>query len=266
MLRKKGLDATSSSCVSLESLGNGSNGDDENDRDNVGIEENGNGASNSSLPTLATSAKITNLTGNTTSFIVEAKERLQAHNQHMSQIFPTKTSSEIELTATPPIPKHLTNRQGNNSMGGKKDSYQNGALVSPVVRSRATKAAWKLPKTDRLSSVMSSPRSSSHNSPGSLRHQNEATMLTKTSPDSSRLSNRTPRSSMSQISLMYQETANEKAVTQQSQRKPKEIGCASLPLPRKGKAKTQSPSTTTSAAKQLSDKGADCKLHLVIKS
>ena len=214
----------------------------------MGNEENGDGASNSSLPTLATGTKVTNLTGNTTSFIVEAKERLQAHNQHMSQIFPTKTSSSIELSATPATPKHLTNRQGNNLMGGKKDLCQNGALVSSVVRNRATKTSWKLPKTDshQLSSFMSSPRTNSHNysSPGSLRHQSEAP---KTSPDGSRPSNRTPRSSMSQISLSYQATANEKAITQQSQRKP---GYASLPLPRKEKVKTQFPSTTT---KQLNN-------------
>ena len=258
MLRKKGVDATSSSCISLESLGHGSNGGDDDDDDDVGIEENGDGPSNSSLPILATSAKIANLTGNTTNFITEAKERLQAHSQHMSQIFLTKTSSEIELSATPATPKHLINRQGNNSMGGKKDSCQNGALVSPLIRKRATNTAWKLPKADshRLSSFTSSPRSNSRNytSPGSLRSQIEAPMLTKTSPDGgNRLSNRTPRSSMSQISLSYQlEATKENTVTQQSQRKPK---AASLPLPRKGKNKIQLQSTTASTTKQFNDKG-----------
>ena len=253
LLRKKGVDVTSSS-ISLELLSHGSSaGDDDNNNedngeDDRGMEDNGDGAS--SLPTLASSA---NLTGNTSNFIIEAKERLYAHSQHMSQIFPSKSLSETELSAIPATPKYLTNRQGTNSMGAKKDSSQNSALVSPLIRKRATKTAWKLPKADglRSSSFTSPPRASSHNSPPGRSHA-EAPMLTESSPDSNRYRNKMLRSSMSQISLSYQEITKERTTAQQSQRKQKALGHSSLPLPRKNKAKTQSPATT---AKQLDDKG-----------
>ena len=212
------------------------------------MEENGDGAS--SLPTLASSAKTANLTGNTTNFIVEAKERLHAHNQHMLQIFPNKSLSETELVATPATPKHLTNRQGTNSMGAKKDTSQNSTSVSPLIRKRTTKMAWKLDGL-RSSSFTSPPRANSRSSPSGRSHT-EAPVLTKSSPDSNRYRNKTLRSSMSQISLSYQDITKERTTAQQSQRKPKALGHSSLPLPRKDKAKTQSPATTT---KQFDDKG-----------
>ena len=257
LLRKKGVDATGCS-ISLESLSHcssasdGDNNNDDNSKDDVSMEENGDGVS--SLPTLASSAKTANLTGNTTNFIVEAKERLHAHNQHMLQIFPNKSVSETELVTTPATPKHLTNRQGTtNSTGVKKDTSQNSTLVSPLIRKRTTKMAWKLPKSDglRSSSFTSPPRASSHNSPPGRSHI-EAPVLTKSSPDSNRYRNKTLRSSMSQISLSYQDITKERTTAQQSQRKPKALGHSSLPLPRKDKAKTQSPATTT---KQFDDKG-----------
>lgn len=204
----------------------------------MGMEENDDGASNTSLPTLATSA---NLIANTTNFIVEAKEKLFAHNQHMSRILPNKTASKTELSVTPTMSKHSRNKQGNDSMGGRKDPSQYGAMVSPVVRRQDTKTAWRSPKAESYR-WSSSPRSNPNASPPrSLRNQTDVPVYSKSSPDVKRLSNRTPRSSMSQISLSYQESAREKFSMQQSQRKQKSGGFSSSPLPRKEKNETQSP-------------------------
>ena len=249
LLRKKGLKATSS-CISLESLSHSSNtGDEDDDNDEVAVEENSGGASSSSLPTLATGA---NLTANTTNFIVEAKEKLQAHSQHMSQIFTTKTTSETEFSNAPTTPpKHFANKQGNNLTGEKTDSCRYGAMVSPLGRKRVTKTAWRSPKIDnhRLTSFTSSPPRSNFSTSllGSLRNPAEAPVVTKSSPDGKRLSNRLPRSSMSQISLSYQDTTKEKTTPQQLQRKPGAVGFSSLPLARKGRNQTQPPSTTSNS-------------------
>lgn len=260
MLRKKGLKATSS-CISLESLSHSSNtGDEDDDNDEVAVEENSGGASSSSLPTLATGA---NLTANTTNFIVEAKEKLQAHSQHMSQIFTTtKTTSETEFNNAPTTPqKHFANKQGNNLTGEKTDSYRYGAMVSPLGRKRVTKTAWRSPKIDshRLTSFTSSPPRSNFSTSllGSLRNPAEAPVVTKSNPDGKRLSNRLPRSSMSQISLSYQDTTKEKTTPQQLQRKPGAVGFSSLPLARKGRNQTQPPSTTSSS-KQFNSKCVCC--------
>ena len=255
MLRKKGLKATSSS-ISLESLGHSSNtGDEDDDNDEVGIEDNNGRESSSSLPTLAAGA---NLTANTTNFIVEAKEKLQAHSQHMSHIFVNKTISETEFSNAPTTPpKYFTNRQGNNLMGEKIDSCQYGAMVSPLGRKRVTKTAWRSPKVNshRLPTFTSSPPRSnfSSSSSSSLRNPAEAPVVTKSSPDGKRLSNRIPRSSMSQISLMigYQDTTKEKTTPKQLQRKARAVEFSSLPLASKGRNQTQS----TSGTKQFNSKG-----------
>ena len=215
----------------------------------MAVEENSGGASSSSLPTLATGA---NLTANTTNFIVEAKEKLQAHSQHMSQIFTTKATSETEFSNAPTTPpKHFANKQGNNLTGEKTDSCRYGAMVSPLGRKRVTKTAWRSPKIDshRLTSFTSSPPRSNFSTSllGSLRNPAEAPVVTKSSPDGKRLSNRLPRSSMSQISLSYQDTTKEKTTPQQLQRKPGAVGFSSLPLARKGRNQTQPPSTTSNS-------------------
>ena len=217
------------------------------------MKANDDGASNSCLPVLATCA---NLTASTTNFIVEAKERLQAHSQHMAQIHPGKTLSETELSVTAASPKQLTNRQGTNLIGEKKNSCQYSVLISPLVRKRPTKAAWRSPKTDnhRLPLFTTSPRSNFNASSGSVRNQAELPMQSRSSPDVKELSNRISRSSVSQISLSYQDITKEKIARQQSQRKPRAVGFSSLPLARKGKDKTQSPSTTSSS-KQFNSKG-----------
>jgi len=260
-MRKKSLDATIS-CTSLESLGHGSNvGDDD---DDVGMEENDNGASNPNLPILASGA---NLTAHTTNFIVEAKEKLQAHSQHMSRAFPNKILSETELSVVSTMSKHFTNRPGNNSMGGKKDTCQHDTLVSPMVRKQATKTAWRSPKADshRLSSFISSTTSNSNaSSPGNLRHQVDVPLHSKSSPDVKKPSHKPSR--VSQISLSYEDTTKEKKITatQYSQRKPKPVGFSSLPLPRKTNSKTH-PSSTTSSIKPFNNKGQCVYAYIQLK-
>ena len=181
----------------------------------------------------------------------------------MSQIFTTtKTTSETEFNNAPTTPqKHFANKQGNNLTGEKTDSYRYGAMVSPLGRKRVTKTAWRSPKIDshRLTSFTSSPPRSNFSTSllGSLRNPAEAPVVTKSNPDGKRLSNRLPRSSMSQISLSYQDTTKEKTTPQQLQRKPGAVGFSSLPLARKGRNQTQPPSTTSSS-KQFNSKCVCC--------
>lgn len=249
-MRKKS-DITISS-VSLESFSHGNNDADDDDDDDIGMEESDDRASsNTSLPSLAVSA---NLTANTTSFIVEAREKLQAHTQHMSQLLPGKAQSETELTATVSTPKLLTTRQGHNSMVGKKESYQYGALVSPLVRKRATKAAWRSAKADaNKSSLFASPPKNNASHSISLRNQVDVPTFGKASPEIKRQSNKTTTSRVSQISLNYQEATKEKAATQQQlQRKLKAEGFSSLPLPRKAKSKSPLPTMKHFSTKGIS--------------
>ena len=140
-------------------------------------------------------------------------------------------------------------------MGVRKDSRQySSAMVSPVVRKQVTKTAWRSPKAEsyRLSMFSSPPRSNCNASPPrNLINQTDTPVYSKSSPDVKRPSNRITRSSMSQISLSYQETAKEKFATQQLQRKP---GFSSSPLPTKEQNKTQT-SPNTFCTTKLNSKG-----------
>jgi len=238
MLRKKEIGMeTSSSCVSLESFDSSSvaAGIENNGTESVGSDDdNDDRGSISSLPILAPSA---NLTAATSNFVIEAKEKLQAHSQHVTHVFNeqrmSKANSGVDRTSV--APKHVTSRQRSNSLGPeRKGSHHVEALVSPLIKKRAMQGAWRSPKSESLrSSSFVSSRTKGNASPIA----SKSPLASSSSTDMKQQKKLATR--MSQISLNYQEKQEEKTTV--SRRKLKtETGSSSVPLPRKSRIKTQS--------------------------
>jgi len=225
---------TSSSCVSLESFDSNSTaaGIENDGTESVDSDDHDDKGSISSLPVLAPSANLTSATSN---FVIEAKEKLQAHNQHVSHLFSeqvtTKSNNEADTTSV--APKHVASRQRSNSVD-RKGSRHVDALVSPLIKKRSVQGAWRSPKSESLrSSSFVSSRTKLNVSPiGS-----KSPLASSSSTDMKQRKKHATR--MSQISLNYQETQDEK--TTHSRRKLKtETGSSSVPLPRKSRIKSQS--------------------------
>jgi len=227
---------TSSSCVSLESFDSSSvaTGIENDGTESVDSDDNDDRGSISSLPILAPSGNLTSATSN---FVVEVKEKLQAHNQHVSHIFHEQTTakSNTEVCTTSVAPRHVASRQRSSSLGpDRKGSCHVDALVSPLVKKRAMQRAWRSPKSESLrSSSFISSRTKTNVSPvGS-----KSPLASSSSSDMKQQKKLATR--MSQISLNYQEGRDEK--TTYSRRKLKiNTGSSSVPLPRKSLIKSQS--------------------------
>ena len=226
---------TSSSCVSLESFDSSSvaagienDGTESIDSD----DDNDDRGSISSLPILAPSANLTSATSN---FVVEVKEKLQAHNQHTTHVYREQATPKPNIEAISVAPKHVASRQRRNSLGlERKGSRHVEDLVSPLIKKRAVQGAWRSPKSESLrSSSFASSRAKANISPiGS-----KSPLASSSSTDMKQQKKLATR--MSQISLNYQEAQEEK--TTHSRRKLKaETGSNSMPLPRKSRIKTQS--------------------------
>jgi len=227
---------TSSSCVSLESFDSSSiaAGIENDGTESVDSDDSGDKGSISSLPILAASANLTSATSN---FVIEAKEKLQAHNQHVSHIFSEQatTKPNIEADTTSVVPKHVASRRRSDSLGvDRKGSRHVDALVSPLIKKRSVQGAWRSPKSESLrSSSFISSRTKLNVSPiGS-----KSPLASSSSTDMKQQKKHATR--MSQISLNYQEAQDEK--TTHSRRKHKtETGSSSVPLPRKSRIKSRS--------------------------